>query len=80
MTFQKETMTQAIQSTSAVLIVHATTAYIYTAAKDSARKEVLTMDVREKLVELIGSTEYGNGSLVGNNFQKGFIERKEGVD
>ena len=36
-------MTQAIQSTSAVLIVHATTAYIYTAAKDSARKEVLTM-------------------------------------
>ena len=33
------------------------------------------MDVREKLVELIGSTEYGNGYLVGNNFQKGFIEK-----
>ena len=33
------------------------------------------MDVREKLVELIGSTEYGNGSLVGKNFQKGFIEK-----
>ena len=33
------------------------------------------MDAREKLVELIGSTEYGNGSLVGNNFQKGFIEK-----
>ena len=33
------------------------------------------MDVREKLVEMIGSTEYGNGSLVGNNFQKGFIEK-----
>ena len=33
------------------------------------------MDVREKLVESIGSTEYGNGSLVGNNFQKGFIEK-----
>ena len=33
------------------------------------------MDVREKLVELIGSTEYGNGSLAGNNFQKGFIEK-----
>ena len=33
------------------------------------------MDVREKLVELIGSTEYGKGSLVGNNFQKGFIEK-----
>ncbi len=33
------------------------------------------MDVREKMVELIGSTEYGNGSLVGNNFQKGFIEK-----
>ena len=33
------------------------------------------MDVIEKLVELIGSTEYGNGSLVGNNFQKGFIEK-----
>ena len=46
-------MTQAIQSTSAVLIVHATTAYIYTAAKDSARKEVLTMDVREKLIEIL---------------------------
>ena len=33
------------------------------------------MDVRGKLVELIGSTEYGNGSLVGKNFQKGFIEK-----
>lgn len=33
------------------------------------------MDVRGKLVELIGSTEYGDGSLVGNNFQKGFIEK-----
>ena len=33
------------------------------------------MDVREKLVELIGSTEYGNGSLIENNFQKGFIEK-----
>ena len=33
------------------------------------------MNVREKLVELIGSTEYGNGSLVGKNFQKGFIEK-----
>ena len=33
------------------------------------------MDVMENLVELIGSTEYGNGSLVGNNFQKGFIEK-----
>ena len=32
-------------------------------------------NTREKLVELIGSTEYGNGSLVGNNFQKGFIEK-----
>ena len=30
---------------------------------------------REKLVELIYSTEYGNGSLIGNNFQKGFIEK-----
>lgn len=35
----------------------------------------VAMDVREKLVELIGSTGYGNGSLVGNNFQKGFIEK-----
>ena len=33
------------------------------------------MDVREKLVELIGSTEYGNGSFVVKNFQKGFIEK-----
>lgn len=32
-------------------------------------------DTREKLVELIGTTEYGNGSLIGNNFQTGFIER-----
>ena len=29
----------------------------------------------EKLIELICSTEYGNGSLIGNNFQKGFIEK-----
>ena len=33
------------------------------------------MDVREKLVELISSTEYGKGSLIGSNFQKGFIEK-----
>ena len=33
------------------------------------------MDVKGKLVELIGSTKYGNGSLVENNFQKGFIEK-----
>ena len=32
-------------------------------------------NTREKLSELIGSTEYGNGSLIGNNFQKGFIEK-----
>ena len=32
-------------------------------------------DLREKMVELIGSTEYGTGSLVGNNFQKGFLEK-----
>lgn len=31
------------------------------------------MTDREKLIELIGSTEYGNGSLVGKNFQQGFI-------
>ena len=30
---------------------------------------------RETLIELICSTEYGNGSLMGNNFQKGFIEK-----
>ena len=35
-------MTQAIQNTSAVQIVHATAANIYTAAKDSVRKKVLT--------------------------------------
>ena len=33
------------------------------------------MTDREKLIELIGSTEYGNGSLIGKNFQKGFIEK-----
>ena len=43
MTFQKETMTQAIRSTSVVQIVHATNANIYTAVKDSAGKKVLTM-------------------------------------
>ena len=31
--------------------------------------------MREKLIELIGTTEYGNGSLIGKNFQKGFIEK-----
>ena len=44
MTFQKETMTQAIRSSSDVQIVHATNANIYTAAKDSVGKKVLTMD------------------------------------
>ena len=33
------------------------------------------MPDREKLIELICSTEYGNGSLIGNNFQKGFVEK-----
>ena len=32
-------------------------------------------NTREKLIELVCSTEYGNGSLIGNNFQKGFIEK-----
>ena len=32
-------------------------------------------NTKEKLIELICSTEYGNGSLIGNNFQKGFIEK-----
>ena len=32
-------------------------------------------NTREKLIELIGSTEYGNKSLIGNTFQKGFIEK-----
>ena len=36
-------MTQAIRSSSAVQIVHATNANIYTAAKDSVSKKVLTM-------------------------------------
>ena len=31
--------------------------------------------MREKLIEWICSTEYGNGSLIGKNFQKGFIEK-----
>ena len=30
---------------------------------------------REKLIELIGATHYGNNSLVGENFQEGFIAR-----
>jgi hypothetical protein len=32
-------------------------------------------DIKQRLIELICSTEYGNRSLIGNNFQKGFIER-----
>ena len=31
--------------------------------------------MREKLIELICSTKYGNGSLVGKNFQRGFVEK-----
>lgn len=33
------------------------------------------MTDREKLIELLGSTKYGNGSLIGKNFQSGFIEK-----
>lgn len=33
------------------------------------------MTDREKLIELIGATPYGNNSLVGENFQEGFIAR-----
>ena len=32
-------------------------------------------NTRKNLIELIGSVQYGNGSLIGNNFQKGFIEK-----
>ena len=32
-------------------------------------------NTREQLIDLIGSVEYGNGSLIGKNFQKGFIEK-----
>ena len=32
-------------------------------------------NVREKLVKLIGSTVYGKNSKVGENFQRGFIEK-----
>lgn len=32
-------------------------------------------NTREKLIELIGSTKYGSGSLVGKNFQEGFIAK-----
>lgn len=31
--------------------------------------------IKEQLVKLIGSTEYGIGSFVGRNFQAAFIER-----
>ena len=33
------------------------------------------MSDREKLIEIIGNTQYGNGSYVGKNFQRGFIEK-----
>ena len=32
-------------------------------------------NTREKLIEVLCSVKYGNGSLIGNNFQKGFIEK-----
>ena len=59
-------MTQAIQSTSAVLIVHATTAYIYTAAKDSARKEVLTMTeyIENPLFGKLRGVTYEDGKII----------------
>lgn len=31
--------------------------------------------MREKLIDLICSVKYGKGSLIGKNFQKGFIEK-----
>ena len=31
--------------------------------------------LKENLVRLIASTEYGRGSQIGDNFQKGFLER-----
>lgn len=66
MTFQKETMTQAIQSTSAVLIVHATTANIYTTAKDSARKKVLTMTeyIENQLSGKLRGVTYEDGKII----------------
>lgn len=33
------------------------------------------MTDREKLIVIIGLTGYGNGALVGKNFQRGFIEK-----
>lgn len=33
------------------------------------------MNDREKLIELIGLTQYGKGSLICKNFQQGFIEK-----
>lgn len=36
------------------------------------------MNDREKLIEIIGLTEYGNGALVGKNFQRSFIGKIAG--
>ena len=32
-------------------------------------------DIKTKLTEIISNTKYGNGSKIGDNFQKGFIEK-----
>ena len=67
-------MTQSIQTTFAVQIVHATDANTYTAAKDSARKEVLTMDVREKLIDLKPCPFCGSKPFVWRTNHRTYIE------
>ena len=59
-------MTQAIQSTSAVQIVHATNANIYTAAKDSARKDVLIMTeyIENPLSGKLRGVTYEDGKII----------------
>ena len=59
-------MTQATRSTSAVLIVHATTANIYTTAKDSARKKVLTMTeyIENPLSGKLRGVTYEDGKII----------------
>ena len=32
-------------------------------------------DIKTKLTEISSNTKYGNGSKIGDNFQKGFIEK-----
>lgn len=35
----------------------------------------MASDLKEKIIEAINSTKYGNGTSVGKNFQRSFVEK-----